>query len=163
MDYGDDLCASEFTPGQFTRMAVHWDNYRSDGNPTKSTSGPTLEPTFGPTFGPTLGAKCGYHEQILTIVLKTDNTKKDNKFMFKYRKHNKKRWKNMMNVKAKDMEINHEHVYCECIEPNKFCYQMKILDKKGDGICCEHGDGFYAIYVDGKNYFLFYLSSSMYI
>jgi len=36
-----------------------------------------------------------------------------------------------------------------CIR-NSTCYKFRIRDKGGDGICCQHGDGWYHITVEGR-------------
>lgn len=39
--------------------------------------------------------------------------------------------------------------YTQCIS-KKECYQFTIHDAGGDGICCDHGEGSYEVYFDGK-------------
>jgi len=39
--------------------------------------------------------------------------------------------------------------YTECLS-KKECYEFTIHDTGGDGICCDHGEGSYEVYFDGK-------------
>merc|ERR1712045_604221 len=60
---------------------------------------------------------------------------------------NNGKWKRL---KKKRFSDNEYYFLGECFKTDK-CYQFTIKDKKKDGICCEHGSGFYEINFDGIN------------
>jgi len=130
MDYGDDFCASEFSEGQLTRMTALWNMYRSDERIEFND--------------------CKKNENLLMIQIKTDMKNRQTRFIVKRGWPKKKLRFTVMKELGKNMKKNDVNTFYECIQTDKFCYQMRIFDKGHDGICCKNGKGFFSIWIDGS-------------
>jgi len=120
------------------------------GGSDEPTSGVTSpEPTKSPTKPPKSDAQCGNYfcpKDLLNVVIKTDKTVKQNSMSVKRRLGNKGEFKTMV-MFTRDFEPLQENSLNACIDIKKFCYQLIVNDKKGNGI----SKGFVRMFVNGKS------------
>ena len=91
--------------------------------------------------------KCAENEFLFEIELHTDNWGNETSWEL---------WdasKSIIDSVPEDTYCRSNHNYYESRCYPKDCYTFYIHDKWGDGICCEHGAGSVAGYVDGINVF----------
>ena len=113
-------------------------------NPTKEpTANPTKEPTDRPTPGPT--KSCKKNQVLFNLDLQTDDNGKETSWILKMKKKNGK-YGNIL--KGKGYASNTLYRKEICIR-KKMCYQFIIKDANGNGLCCEHGKGYYRITQQG--------------
>eukprot|EP00586_Coscinodiscus_wailesii_P007981 CAMPEP_0172521694 /NCGR_PEP_ID=MMETSP1066-20121228/292723_1 /TAXON_ID=671091 /ORGANISM="Coscinodiscus wailesii, Strain CCMP2513" /LENGTH=1168 /DNA_ID=CAMNT_0013304643 /DNA_START=136 /DNA_END=3642 /DNA_ORIENTATION=+ len=119
--------------------------------PTKQhSSGPTSSlsrvPSVKETSNPTLTTGCNPGEQPITITIKTDRFPDETTWILE-------------NICTDTIELNggpyekKNRVYetTECIPAGQE-YHFIIVDAYADGICCDHGRGYYGVLFDGETY-----------
>lgn len=123
--------------------------------PSTVVSSPTEKPIMSPVSQPTekpivspptlpdnsnCPSSAGQVE--FTFKILTDKFPRDIKWVLK---RNKKEIKRSKKYKKKYRE--YEESFCISNEGD---YEFRINDKYGDGICCNKGDGYYEIYINGE-------------
>jgi len=124
MDYSDDSCMTEFTAGQFDRMNIHWNMYRSDGTSPTPSNCPTQKKEFVVEVDP------DYDGYDISLYLQRKKNKKPG---FNSRKFFK-------NKILPDEETNRRSI---CLKKNKQ-YRFTMKDAQCDGITS------YRLFCNGK-------------
>jgi len=124
MDYSDDNCMDKFTFGQNVRMVAQWDLYR-----------------YSESQAPTIYVPCP--ESSLVINLTTDQYSSETAWTVKDDA-------GAIIVSNPIMDPNIEYTTEVCLASDGECYDWKITDTFGDGICCAEGDGGYSLTLEGS-------------
>jgi len=104
--------------------------------PAPTTPAPTTpEPTAAPTAQPTDAIlKCkGKKNKLLEVKIKTDKKPKETSMSVKSRLGSKGKFKTKV-VGHKKFKKNKWHTIYACVNTQKFCYRLAVMDKKGNGI-----------------------------
>jgi len=156
MDYTDDSCMDTFTTGQFERMVAMWNQYRSDGSPPTPTpptaNPPTADPPTAnpPTADPPTAnpPSCKPSEKSFEVQVKTDNFGEDITFYLQKRKGKKGFLKKKI-FETTNLSSKEKQIFNTCVR-KMTCYRFTIVDAFGDGLCCEEGNGWYQLSLNGK-------------
>eukprot|EP00555_Chaetoceros_dichaeta_P015427 CAMPEP_0198275892 /NCGR_PEP_ID=MMETSP1447-20131203/65019_1 /TAXON_ID=420782 /ORGANISM="Chaetoceros dichaeta, Strain CCMP1751" /LENGTH=572 /DNA_ID=CAMNT_0043970799 /DNA_START=83 /DNA_END=1801 /DNA_ORIENTATION=+ len=116
--------------------------------PTNAPVLPTNAPVL-PTKAPSLDV-CSPGEALFLVELMADTkSKKQNMYLIQ-KKNNNGAAKKWSKIEKKNKFTNSElHTHETCL-PTSDCHRFRIKDKKKNGLCCDHGEGWYKIYYDGK-------------
>ena len=93
-------------------------------------------------------SSCPGNQKSLQITVKTDRYPEDTSW-FLADKSNKQYLHSVSPNEYGKHEISVENF---CLRPDRD-YQFTIKDKVGDGLCCQHGKGFYKVALDGEELF----------
>ena len=126
--------------------------------PTKSsTSSPTnyhsssLTPTVPSTISPTK-FPCGVEESYFSMKVQVDDKAVEDKTTFRVMKIlNGRNGRERINLFVKRIFSSRDNYFewGQCLNINH-CYRFVVRDFGRDGICCEHGDGYYELSFNGK-------------
>merc|ERR1719491_2753612 len=101
--------------------------------PAPTTPEPTTpEPTAEPPAPPKPKCK-GKKNKVLEVKIKTDKKPKETSMKVKSRVGVKGKFKTKV-LNERKFEAKSWNSFFACIKPEKNCYQLTVLDKKGDGI-----------------------------
>jgi len=102
---------------------------------------PTTSPAPSVSLSPTT---CPSTEIETTIEVKTDNRAKEHKNKYFLSVVDEINGSNSILLQNTSMLNNHVHYRTACLDANA-CYNFTFTDKRGDGICCDFGEGYYKI------------------
>lgn len=84
----------------------------------------------------------------MSLAIQVDNKAANkNKAFLRRFIPNKNRWKTV--VKKNSFANNEYFSWSQCVKKNK-CYKLTMIDRRRDGICCEHGYGFLELELNGQ-------------
>merc|ERR1712232_563952 len=95
------------------------------------------EPTDPPSSAPTVDCT---GKSAFRLSLKTDDYGSETGFTLEY--PDGSTW--LQDNLGSNKEVNYP---VQCLDKGE--YKFKITDEYGDGMCCEYGEGFYKLYLDG--------------
>jgi len=177
MDYTDDSCMTTFTTGQFKRMVMQWDMYRSDGSPPTpnpptpkpptpkpptpkppTPTPPTPKPPTPkpptpspPTINPPSNCPTGKPDDF-QVEVQTDDFGEDIFFYLRQKKNKKKGFKRKKIFKKRDLASSTNQIFRKCLPKNK-TYKFFMTDSQGDGLCCGSGQGYYKLSCNGNTFY----------
>lgn len=124
-----------------------------------SSKEPSLEPSHAPSTKPSIKPSpvppsspttedCPNGTKKFKLRLKTDDYGAETSFKVVQR-NNRRGTFNKVIFQEPRFRSNEELFFERCLNQKK-CYKVIIADSFGDGMCCEHGDGFWKGYWKGK-------------
>lgn len=154
-------CASARYPGVYARIANQYDWIKeticdNHGSPKPSYCGdtptppsPPTPPTGTPPTGtPPTSGNCPTDKVEIQLNIQTDLYGEDTFWKLKKQKKNGKYKKYKKGGYKPRYESETYYEEKACI-PSDTCYKLVMGDRYKDGMCCEWGDGYYELYVDG--------------
>jgi len=156
MDYSDDSCMTEFTAGQFERMNIQWNLYRSDGSPptpapptpkppTPKPSTPKPPTPAPPTPKPPTGnppSNCPTKKREFGIEVQTNSYCEKISFFLQRKRKKKKGFSNKF-FKKENFTCDPNTSFSLCVLKNRR-YRLTMKDPSCDGL------SFYQISCNGK-------------
>jgi len=140
---------SEHVPGEKTKIKLLQEF--SDA-PNTVPDSPTESPrTIVPTPGPPSDCKAGLSSMLEIDMYADESDKywKEYSWVLQSKKSNNKKWKAVKGQKG-TLEKGYPYDYWTDIELcKKLCYRILFKDTEGDGMCCDKGQGYYSVTVDG--------------
>jgi len=134
-----DFAEENHTPGNLQDITL---TYPSTLSPTSSpTKSPTSSPTKSPTFSPTACPQ-GQFEFIIHFY-PDKKSKKENQWTVSKQKAENE-WKAIETSPKFKKQKLYEHPMC--LKDDE-CYRFELTDKKGTGICCDKGKGYYSLFL----------------
>eukprot|EP00804_Cyclotella_cryptica_P013380 CCRYP_005146-RB/>CCRYP_005146-RB protein AED:0.04 eAED:0.04 QI:324/1/1/1/1/1/6/398/899 len=114
---------------------------------------PSYAPTESPTFAPTSYSPTGYYNPIsppcsrsqnrIRIELLTDGFPSDTSWVFRTKGEGHNRSDALLLRSKKYDKVSQSDVHEICLDHGT--YEFIIKDEFSDGLCCQHGDGYYKI------------------
>ncbi len=128
-------------------------NMPSQMSSLEPSSAPSLNPSLKPSPSPSESNPCeDPSHRLLSIYIKTDAIGEDNWFTVKRYNEEAERFRQNVMGGRNTLPSNKENYFEKCL-PADACYRFTLVDKSGDGICCENGRGFFSVTWDGKYIF----------
>merc|ERR1712150_277 len=106
---------------------------------TPPSPSPTRKYTLVPTLEPTISPACEQGFSKLKLEVKADGKGKDDKNKVLLHWKDGTKWTKIIRVPLWNWRLFN---FDECHRDDR-CYRLRILDKAGNGICCESGKGYY--------------------
>ena len=88
------------------------------------------------------------HKRVEITIRTDDFSDVDNKFLIQRLNRRKGHWKKKIWISNK-LETSTTIYITKCLPKNK-CYRLLARDLRGDGLCCDSGEGSYRLVWNGK-------------
>jgi len=129
---------------------------KSEGSSNEITASPSISPTEFPTAPPTVPL-CKSGESYFSIEIQFDSKAAQDRTRIRLRRFINGKFGLFM--KKNSFANNQYYVWGQCMSTN-ICYRFIIREKGNDGICCDHGNGFYKLNFNGQSEFSTYDNGS---
>merc|ERR1711935_1159212 len=116
--------------------------------PTNTPVPPTNAPVL-PTKAPSLDV-CSPGEALFLVELMADTKSKWQNLYLIQKKNEVGEAKKWLTIEKKKKFTNSQlNTHETCLSTSE-CHRFRIKDRKNNGLCCDHGEGWYKIYYDGN-------------